>query len=324
MRSTLRRLRLDNPIRQMAVSDRNVLALCIGAAFIFWLILNLSQEYDITKEVAVSYTVDPERVVVGEPPRSLPVQITGRGWNLIWENLRGNIIPVEIDLEGEVPYSLTSSRLQSEITRNLSSTGLGIKNLTYEAQTILTSPREGKKVPIRSDLNLVFAGGYQASETIAFTPDSVLVSGSIDALAEIDSWPTASTTIEDIEEDISTTVELATPSSGIALSRTTVEVEIPVGVYIERRITVPVEVFPAPESGTSRVFPSEVELRVTLPQDNYRRYDATDFRVIADLRQMQTSDNQNTVPLVLTDSPHGVNTVTFEPRAAEYYIYRQN
>ncbi len=83
MQSILRTLLSKNPLKEMAETDRKVLAICLGAAFVFWLILNLSRNYTINRQVPIGYLVDSERVLVGRMPELLDATITGSGWNLL-------------------------------------------------------------------------------------------------------------------------------------------------------------------------------------------------------------------------------------------------
>ena len=50
----------------------------------------------------------------------------------------------------------------------------------------------------------------------------------------------------------------------------------------------------------------------------------TDFRVEADLSQMRTAGEDNTIPLTLTRVPESIKSVNFTPRAVEYYVYRND
>ncbi|MEM9258301.1 MAG: hypothetical protein AAGA62_01575, partial [Bacteroidota bacterium] len=124
MRSTLKRLTTNNPIRRMASTDRKVLAICIAAAFIFWLILNLSREYPIRREVQLTYKIAPDRVLVGQIPETIEAEVTGNGWDLIWESLRPGALPVTIDLEDNESLRLTKPDLTQKIRRKLSTGGM--------------------------------------------------------------------------------------------------------------------------------------------------------------------------------------------------------
>lgn len=324
MPSILQRLKRSLPLRNMAATDRQMLLFCIALAFVFWLILNLSQEYEINKEVDLTYDAGPERVIAGNPPRSIPVQLRGRGWNLIWESLRGSHLEVTLDMSELSELQLNGNLLRQQISRQLSSGDVEVDNMGYETQQIYTTPRDGKRVPVISRVELNFRSGYFAPDGPVLRPDSVTVSGAADALEDITNWPTVVTTREGIESNTTFTVPLEAPPEGLTLNYREVTVGMRVEAFIEQQIRVPVVLHDAPTSDSSRVFPSYVTVTVNIPQREYGHYGATDFRVEADLSRMQASDDHNTLPLVLTRVPETIKSVTFSPRAVEYYVYRQD
>ena len=323
MRSILQRLRHSLPLRDMAVTDRKVLLSCIGLALVFWLILNLSQEYEINKEVNLDYRVSPERVMAGSPPRQIPIQLTGRGWNLIWESVRGSSVDVTIDLADRTELLLSGNLLRQEISRQLSSGDLEVVSMGYESEQLLTTPRDGKRVPVEPRLTLQFVPGYFQPHALTILPDSVTVSGSADVLEGVTSWPTEPLTLEALKETTVTTVPLAAAPQGLTLNYQTVRVGVAVEAFIEQQLSVPITVTHAPASDSARVFPAAVTVTVTLPESEYGQYTESDFRVEADINQLQTANNQNTVPLMMTRVPESIKDVQFTPRAVEYYVYRR-
>ena len=326
MQFSLRRILSLSPLRpllRMQPPDRKVFLVCLGAAFVFWLILNLSQEYEINKTVQLDYVVDPERVLVGTMPHSIPVELRGQGWNLIWESLRSSELPVEVDLRNRDNLLLTRSELQLDVQRQLSSGALSIASLGFDGATILTTPMEGKRVPIRSQVRIRYANGYQRSGAIRLTPDSVTVAGAADVLEDITEWETEIVQLTDIRRDVLLNVALAAPPAGITLSRETVLVEIDVRPYIEQRITVPVTVINPPPADSFRVFPETVDLEVAVSQDYYGTLGPEDFRLVADLENLTSTGGQNTVPLSLVGRPPGVVSVHYRPRGVEFYVFRR-
>ena len=321
MRFTLQNLKDSIPLRNMAATDRQVLLFCIGLAFIFWLILNLSQSYDIGKTVNISYRVDPDRAIAGRPPRTIPVQIRGRGWNLIMESLRGNALDIELDVAEEEQYLLSGTVLEQAIRRQLSSGDLEVENMGYEPQQILTTPRDGKKVPVVSRVRLSYEPGYATVGRPVFEPDSVTLSGSIDDLEDVTEWPTAEVLLENLKGSLETEVPLEPAPEGFTLNYTSVALAVDVQPFIEQRFRVPIELYNAPRVDSSRVFPAFAMITATVPQQTYGRIRGTDFRVEADVSRLRTSDGMNTVPLVLSRIPENVRDVEFTPKAVEYYIY---
>jgi len=308
----------------MAATDRKVLAICIGAAFIFWLILNLSENYDIRREIQLAYTVEPERVVEGENiPDRLEADVTGKGWDLIVESLRPGPLDITVDLSGETSYQLNYADLVQRIRRRLSSGDLTVANLTFESTTLYTAPKSGKRVPVVARVKATFAPGHASIQPRVIVPDSITLSGSDDDLEEFDRWYTEPLILAAIDGNISTEIPLQRPPKdlSIVLSQETVNYELIVESVIQRTITVPVRIINGPEEeGRYRLVPETVDLQVTIPQSAYTGVRASDFRLVADLAELRQEAGRNSVPIKLIGQPEVVSGVFFSPRAVEYYL----
>ncbi|MBC6995236.1 YbbR-like domain-containing protein [Neolewinella lacunae] len=304
----------------MAAEDRNILAICLTAAFVFWLILNLSENYEITREVEISYQVDPERALVGQVPTRMNVRVAGSGWSLIWESLRMGTIPLTIEVGSAESLRLTGNEISLEVNRRLSSNDLHTNELDFEPLVLLTTPREGKRVPIVSNIRSRFAPGYLATAPPVFEPDSVTVSGAIDELESIEEWPTEELELRQVDGDIRRSVRLQPPGPGLTLTREEVNYALEVEPFIERTLTVPVTVVNASPTDSFRLNPSEVELRVSIPQGAYEAVGPEDFLLEADLARVRKGSGGNQVLLTLTRQPDAVISVFFTPLSVEYYL----
>ncbi len=324
MRSILQRLTHRLPLRNMATTDRQMLLICMGLAFVFWLILNLSQEYEIGKDVRLSYVVSPERVIAGTPPQSVPVQVAGRGWNLIWESMRGRTLDVTIDVDDQQELLLSSNLLRQEISRQLSSGDVTVVSMGYESAQLLTTPRDGKRVPVVADVRATYVPGYFSPDRPTVLPDSITVNGSADALAEISGWPTQEVVLENLEQNTVVTAPLMQAPPGLTLNYQEVRIGLPVEAFIEQQLSVPIALDHAPPGDSVRVYPNNVTVTLTIPESEFGRYSMIDFRVEADLSQMRTAGKDNTIPLTLTRVPESIKSVSFAPRAVEYYVYRRD
>ena len=111
---------------------------------------------------------------------------------------------------------------------------------------------------------------------------------------------------------------------GLTLSYDEVTVIQQVEAFIEQQISVPITLRGTSTSDSSRVFPAFATVTVTIPQREYGVYKETDFRVEADLVSLTSKQAHNTLPLTLTRVPETIKSVTFTPRAVEYYVYRRD
>lgn len=305
----------------MAQPDRKILAICLGAALVFWLILNLSRDYDISRDIEVSYLVDPERVLVGRMPAKIEAKVSGNGWNLIWESLRPGDLPVEIDVTNRENLRVTSTDLERQINRKLSSGKLRSSLPGFESIPILTTPKEGKRVPIESRISLSYSQGYFSPSGIVITPDSITINGATDALEEITSWPTIELTLEDISKPLrSQSIKLEAPANGVTLSRLEVTYGLAIEAFIQETISVPVTIDNAPRNQRIEYSPKIVDLRISLPQSAYGSFRPEDFLLVADLSGYDASTASNTVPLTLRRRPNAVIGALFDPGVVEYYL----
>lgn len=307
----------------MAETDRKVLAICMTAAFVFWLILNLSQEYSIRRDVTLEYVVDPERVLVGRMPETLEADVSGPGWNLVWESLVPGPLPVTIDIRNRDNLRLTNAELRQKVQRRLSSGALAVDNLGFESVTILTTPKEGKRVPVLSEVSLAFANGFMAVDLPILEPDSVTVSGSTDVLEDVTYWSTEALDLKNVNSSVRRIVSLAKPGEGLTLSRNEINYSLAVEAFIQKIIEVPVTVVHAPEEGSYSITPSSISLRVSVPQTDYESINASDFRLVADLENLRNEDGRNSVPIILQEQPDEVISVFFETRSVEYYLIKE-
>jgi len=305
----------------MAETDRKVLSVCIGAALVFWLILNLSRDYDINRRVAVDYIVDPERVLVGRMPSQLEATVSGNGWNLIWESLRRGDLPASIDVRNrEDNPRLSATDLERQLSRKLSSNKLAISLPGFESISILTTPKEGKRVPVVSRVKPGFADGHLALALPTIRPDSITISGARDALEEINEWLTAPLELTDLRRPVARVVNLEAPPAGITLSREEVSYALEVEAFIQDVITVPVSLENVPGGKQYEYSPKTVDLKFSLPQSAYAAFRPEDFKVVADLTGQLAGSSSNSVPITIDRKPTSVVSVRFSPRVVAYYL----
>ncbi|MFT6486337.1 MAG: YbbR domain-containing protein [Neolewinella sp.] len=304
----------------MAETDRKVLAICLGAAFVFWLILNLSRNYTINRQVPIGYLVDSERVLVGRMPELLDATITGSGWNLLWETLRKNQLTLEVNVQNKENKRMTGTLLERELSRMLSSNEVTIALPGFESVPIFTAPKEGKRVPVVSKVAINFSEGHLALNPPDILPDSITISGATDALEKISEWPTESLVLSDLNKTEKRAVNLKVPPEGVTLSRVKVNFTLAVEAFIQQTITVPVSLENGPLGKSYEYTPKTVDLLVSIPQSAYGSVRGQDFKLVADLTGLTAGESGNSVPITVQRKPEVVKGVRFMPRVVEYYL----
>ena len=61
--------------------DRATLLACIGIAFVFWLLIKLSQTYRTEKQVLFQFEIPSDKALASVAPEDMTVQLQGTGWD---------------------------------------------------------------------------------------------------------------------------------------------------------------------------------------------------------------------------------------------------
>lgn len=317
----LRKVKIKSPLTGISTSDRNILLLCLGIAFFFWIIVKLSSRYQATKVARLEYLLPIDKAMTVTPPATVIVRLESTGWNLLFEFLSGNELDVEYDLQSLTSFSLTPSQLRTAIKRNLSSGDINILELSFEGLQFELEQRSQKRLPIQLIDSITYAPNFNPPGPVRLIPDSVLVSGPQSTLNALKYWPTDSLLVQNLDRDEEVIVPLQPPSEGLNIMPNQVQVELRVEEFTQKEIWLPVQVRNAP-ADSIHLFPAKVQASVVVGLSDFDRVSVDSFTLVADLKGASLDDGKNTVPLELRARPKMAKAVQLKQRSAIFYIVR--
>lgn len=301
--------------------DRAILMICIGIALFFWLLVKLSQNYRMTKEVYIIVRTPVSKALSSPPPGNLAVQLQGTGWQLLGEHLAGKQLRITYDASNTDQINISSGQLRQDIQKKLSSATLRIIDVNFDHILIELEEEVHKKIPVALYAHLDFAPEYQLKEPIHLQPDSILISGPTTLIGSIYSWPTDSMILSDLKHSTRLELALQQPPKGILLEASKVKAFIEVEAYTAKALFIPLSIINAPDS--VRVFPDKIKLECTVGLSFYEEVDAGDFVLEVDIGGVRLKEGKTTVPILLKRSPDFVRNIHFTPQAAEFFIFKE-
>lgn len=298
--------------------DRSILLVCIGIALAFWLLVKLSQTYKVVREVDLLLHVPQGKSLAVAAPDQFKVELEGTGWQLMFEylmNARHNLV-YEIKTQGVI----SRVQLEDDIERKLASAGLKVLDVKSSDISLQLENRESKRVPVVLQYRFGFAPEHELQREVLLTPDSIDVSGPVSQLKNIDSWPTDSLVLLQLNAPVTRVVKLKKAPAGIALSATEVKADVAVEQFTEKWLFVPLTV--SHLSDSLQFFPDRIKLTCVVGLSKYNDLQAKDFTLLADLMHVSMTDGSNTVPIVLAKQPYYVRNVYFTPQSVEFFILK--
>ena len=288
----------------------------------FWLLQTLNNDYETEFSIPVKLRNVPDDVVlISEPAPEVRVRVKDKGTVLLNYMLGKSFYPLTLDFneyQGNENnhVRIKSSQYQKKITvqLNASTTLLSMKPDTLEYNY---STGASKKVPVSLQGKVSAGMQYYLPDTI-FTPDSVWVYASSDILDTI----TKAYTQPFIQENISDTLRRQVTLSarqGIKFVPASINLMLPVDIYTEKTVEVPLLGVNFPADKALRVFPSKIKITFQVGLSQFRQVTSDDFHLYVSYEELlNLGADKYTVKL--KSCPEGVSHVRFNPEQVDFLI----
>ena len=290
-------------------------------AGVFWLLQTLNDDYETEFALPLRLRGVPDQVVItSDPPSELRVRVKDRGTVLLNYMLGRSFYPVTMDFtehagdEGSV--RVLASQLRSKVTGQLNASTelLSIKPDTLE---FYYASGASRTVPVRLAGQVSAGRQYYLTDTI-FSPDSVLVYAPREVLDTITVAYTQPLVAEGITDTLRQRVTLK-QTRGVKHSPTTVEVMLPVDIYTEKTVEVPIESVGFPPDKVLRAFPSRVSVTFQVGLSHFRQFTADDFIISVGYDEL-TQLGADKYTVTLKAMPQGIAQVRIQPEQVDFLI----
>lgn len=296
--------------------ERTTLLVCMGISLLFWFFVKMSKPYETTRELPLHYVLPPAMEFIESPPARARATISGTGIDLLlnaYFKRNANVVFQSNELSSA---GITRDLILRKAEEVLS---IKVDDVSPPFISIEIDSSASRLVPVKLVARLGFVKDFFQTGEIRLQPDSVLVTGAPEILAQIAWIPTQPLELSNIQQPVRR--ELHLEYAGDSLYKafpSSVTVTIPVEQFIEKSFDVPVE---ANGQGNSlRLLPSFATLKCSLPLSKYDTTTANDFLLAVDIPDLQRQGAQNTVPISLVKAPAWARSVQYSPKVVEYYI----
>ena len=263
----------------------------------------------------------PKNVVITENIDQIKVTIRDNGYNIIGFYLDNDRV-IEVNFhdfskteEGKV--SVSSSELHKVVKSKL---GRSAEILSIKPDKIEMYYNYGdyKIVPVKLYGSVTPADNY----VLAFSrikPDSVKVYASTSRLAKIDSVKTSYVRISDVSGQVTKVLSLQ-KISGVKFEPNNVTLETHAEVKVETTTEVPIRTINVPEGMVMRTFPPRVTVSYVVMESMAKSITEDDFSVVVDYNDLDTSIEQQSLPLRLMKAPNMAKRVKLPFTNVDYLL----
>lgn len=291
------------------------------AAFIFWYLTTMNQEYEMTYTVRLNLKNVPNSMMVTEPlPKEIKVVLKDKGDKLVEYKARGRMKVLNVDYRQHANTGRTAI-YGAELAKLLSA---GLASSTQIISTSLDTLKyyvadaHGKRLPVRLR-GSIDADRQHVIEHVSLSPDSVIVYAARNVIDTMTAVYTPYVRFEALADSVKEVVVLENIEWGMKYEPAEVDLGIAVSPYVFKSVQVPVEGYMFPYGQQLKSFPSKVKVTFRVSLNDFREVTEKDFKIL--VRHSEIRDNvSGKVSLNLETIPAGVKDVTIEPSEVDYLI----
>lgn len=291
-----------------------VVVLCILLATTFWFFNALNKsDYTYRLDYPLAFVFDDSVYIATKTlPKSVRLEVSGGGWDLLRRSLGFELAPLEVSLaDPENSRYILGAALNSQLGERLSE--LRITNILDDTLNISLERIVNRKVRVVIDtFNIALAEDFRLKNTPILSPDSVTVRGPKSFVEALPNELYLEINERNVNTDLTTSVNLGSLGSRLfSIYPNTVEVSLRVVEYqsYTQEVKLTLLNFPA----GSNYYPEDefVKIRYKAPESDRPQALIYPWEVGVDFRRLDVEDS--TLRPFLIRYPDFVTSVAMDP-----------
>ena len=291
------------------------------AAFVFWYLTTMNQEYEMTYNVKLELQNLPDDVLVTEPlPKEMKVVLKDKGDKLVEYKARGKMKTLELDYLQHNAMGRTAiygNELRKLLREKLASS-TQITSISLDTLQYYVADAQGVKLPLRLR-GTIEADNQHAIEYVALDPDSVTIFAARQVTDTMTAVYSPYVRYVGLTDSVKQMLKLVPQERGVSYSPSEVQLTVAVSPYVSKSVLVPIEGYMFPYGQQLKTFPSKAKVTFRVSLDDFRQITEQNFKIL--VRYSQIRDNASgKVMLQLDEIPDNVTDVSIEPAEVDYLI----
>lgn len=308
----------------------SIFLVCLLISVIIWFTIKLSDNYDTVIEMPVTYINLPQnKILTFVSDTVLQVEILDQGSKLFRRIYVKESSPVLISLRflplypnGNVYQGIiTPSLLINEIEREQQLLG---KIISVSPDTIYFSFEavKSKKLPVEADFDLTFEKQYKQYGSVLFSPDSVIVKGPENKVADLESASLGQIKLELLSKnfDGEKTFPADSAYQNVTFIPSTIMYSIPVEKYTEAEMEIPIKISNS-QGMNAKTYPDKIRVFYTVALKDYPNIEPEMINAVADLSLINLAKDDR-VKISLESYPSYIRINKIEPEKVEFIIIK--
>lgn len=301
----------------------NVFLLFLIISFGTLILMKLSKTYTNTISFQINKINIPEdKVVFNDEGNVLNISIKTHGFNLL--KYYFNKPKIDLNFSKNITktdsfYVWNNSSAYSDVIAQFDK-NVEIVNIIPDTLRFRYDVNTIKMIPIKLNVNIDYAIGYDLIDSFKIIPDSIKLIGPEALVSQIDFIETDTLRLKDIKNNIENSVKLKLPEkqTNLFFSTNQITFQANIGKFTEGNLKIPVHIINVPKTISLKYFPKKVNVSYYTSLENYKSISVEDFKIECDFSEI--NEKQTRLIPKLTKIPSIVKNAKISQEEIEFII----
>jgi len=296
------------------------------ASTLMWFLITLSKEYSVTLTYPIGFSNIPQdKLLQDQTTKKIDLLVQASGYNILRSRfnhkkmiLKGNVLNKKNTNEY---YFLAKNQLNN--IKNQLHSGVQLEEVLQDTIYLNLTSLASKKIALKPDVDIQYHVGYENSEKLKITPDSIVVSGPKSEIEKIKTIKLAHLKLENVKNDFSKELKIIVPnnSKNIKVSADKAVLSAKVERFTEGSLEVPLEIINLPKGVELTTLNKNVKIVYVVGLSNFDKIDEDFFKVVCDYNVAKENNLNYLIPKVIAKS-NLVKTFRVLPNKIDFLIHK--
>jgi hypothetical protein len=294
------------------------------ASILIWLLITLSKEYTISVDFPVSYIdISQNKLLQDTPTRELEIVLRATGFKILKTRFYTKEIKISASRlfkkKGTTHFLLVDPQKQ-QIQKQLPS-GIVLQDIAKDTLFLIVESLVTKKLALKPNLKIKYHVGYDLSEKIKVTPDSVFVSGPENYISSVTSIDLLQISMDDVKMDFTKKASIQIPKGIKNLKFDSKEITVSgrIEKFTEGTFEVRYQIINVPEGMVIKTLLKKVQVTFIVGLSNFNKLSENSFQIVCDYNVSNESNLGYLIPKLL-HKPLEIKSYKLVPNKIDFLI----
>ena len=294
------------------------------ATIFIWLLITLSKEYTTAISFPIKYTkIAQNKLLQATPVKALEILVKTTGFSIFRTRFNTKEITINANAllkKTGTKYYLLVKNQKQRIQKQLPS-GVALEQILKDTLFLDLGRLVTRKLPLKPNIKISYHVGYDLSEEITVTPDSILVSGPENYMSELKELALLPIVLEDVMANFTKKVAIKIPEGIKNLKLDTKEITVSgkVEKFTEGTLEVPYTVINMPKDVTINTLTKKIQITFIIGLSRFNKINENSFQIECDYSISESNNLGYLIPK-LVHKPSEIKSYKIIPNEIDFLI----